>query len=129
VRVALILLVLGCGGAKPAPQPPTVDTAALAAELDAQVGEFAAIVHANRENCPRLASELRAVFARMRVTIERARETQKDPVLAKRLTTDMRAYDEVTSKRVSQISEDFTVDSTCVRDAGVRDAMQSMPTL
>jgi len=129
MRLALILLLLGCGGAKPAPRPPVVDTAAIAAELDAQLGEVATIVHTRRNDCPRLASELRGVFARMKVTIERAREIQKDPTLAKQLTTDMRAYDEVTAKRVDSISEDFTVDTTCARDPDVRDALQSMPTL
>jgi len=128
IRAALVLLV-ACGGTKPAPQPPKVDTRALAAELDAQLGEVAAIIHTRSDDCPRMASELRAVFARMKVSIARAREVQQDPALAKQLTTDMRAYDQVSAQRVTAIEADFTVDATCARDPGVRDALQTMPTL
>jgi len=128
IRMALVLLI-ACGGAKPAPQPPQVDTRALAAELDAQMSEVAAIVHNRRDDCTRMASELRAVFARMTVSLDRARQAQQDPEVAKQLTTDMRAYDEVSAKRVAAIEADFTVDATCARDPAVRDALQTMPTL
>lgn len=128
-RSVVLALMLACGGAKPAPQPPKLDTRALAAELDAQMGEVAAIVHSRRTDCPRMASELRAVFARMSVSLDRAREAQSDPELAKQLTTDMRAYDAISAKRVAAIEADFTVDTTCARDPAVRDALQTMPTL
>jgi len=128
IRAALVL-VIACGGAKPAPQPPKVDTRALAAELDAQLGEVAAIIHTRRDDCPRMASELRAVFARMKASLDRAREVSSDPELAKQLTTDMRAYDQVSAQRVAAIEADFTVDATCARDPGVRDTLQTMPTL
>lgn len=128
IRGALVLLV-ACGGRTPAAQPPKVDTRALAAELDAQLGEIASVVHTRRDDCPRMASELRAVFERMKVSIGRARELQKDPELAKQLTTDMRAYDQVSAERVAAIETDFTVDATCARDPVVRDALQAMPTL
>lgn len=128
IRAALVLLV-ACGGAKPAPQAPKVDTRALAAELDAQLGEVAAIIHAHRTDCARMASDLRAVFARMTVSLDRARQAQQDPNVAKQLTTDMRAYDAVSAQRVAAIEADFTVDATCARDPAVRDALQAMPTL
>lgn len=128
IRVALVLLI-ACGGAKPAPQPPKVDTRALAAELDAQMTEVAAIVHSRGDDCARMASELRAVFARMTISLDRARQAQQDPEVATQLTTDMRAYDEVSAKRVAAIEADFTVDATCARDPAVRDALQTMPTL
>ena len=128
IRVALVLLI-ACGGAKPAPQPPKVDTRALAAELDAQMTEVAAIVHNRGDDCARMASELRAVFARMTISLDRARQAQQDPEVATQLTTDMRAYDEVSAKRVAAIEADFTVDATCARDPAVRDALQTMPTL
>ena len=128
LRVGLVLLV-ACGGAKPAPQAPKVDTRALAAELDAQMGEVAAIVHNRGTDCPRMASELRAVFARMTVSLERARHAQQDPEVAKQLTTDMRAYDAVSAQRVAAIEADFTVEATCARDPAVRDALQTMPEL
>jgi len=92
----------------------------------AQLGEVAAIIHTRSDDCPRMASELRAVFARMKVSIARAREVQQDPALAKQLTTDMRAYDQVSAQRVTAIEADFTVDATCARDPGVRDALQTM---
>ena len=126
---AVLVLLLACGGANPVPQPPRVDTRALAAELDAQMGEVATIIHDRRDECPRMASEPRAVFARMTVSLERAREAQKDPAVAKQLTTDMRAYDAVSAQRVVAIEADFTVNATCARDPAVRDALQTMPTL
>jgi hypothetical protein len=129
IRAVMLALVVGCGGAKPAPQPPKLDTRALAAELDAQMGEVAAIIHDHRSDCPRMARELRAVFARMTVSLDRAREAQKNPEVAKQLTTDMRAYDAVSAQRVAAIEADFTVDATCARDPAVRDALQTMPTL
>ena len=128
IRAALVML-FACGGAKPAPQPPKVDTRALAAELDAQMGEVASNIRTRRDDCPRLASELRAVFGRMKLSIARAREVQKDPELAKQLTRDLRAYDKVSADRVAAIDADFTVDAPCARDPAVRDALQTMPTL
>ena len=128
IRAALALLV-GCGGRSPAPQPPKVDTRALAAELDAQLGEVAAIIHTRRSDCPMMASELRGLFVRMKVSLGHAREVQSDPELAKQLTTHLRVYDQVSADRVTAIEADFTVDATCARDPGVRDALQAMPTL
>ncbi|MDB4963739.1 MAG: hypothetical protein JWP01_3738 [Myxococcales bacterium] len=122
------LFVIACGP-KPAPQKPTIDTRALAAELAAQMTEVAAIVHRHRTDCPKLASELRLLFVRMSASLDRAREAQQDPVVAKQLTTDMRAYDEASTNAVSSIEADFTVDSQCARDPQVRDVLQSMPTL
>lgn len=128
LRVGLVLL-FACGGAKPAPQKPKVDTRALAAELDAQMAEVAAVIHNLHTDCPRMASELRAVFARMTASLERARQAQQDPAVAKQLTTDMRSYDEASARRVTAIDADFTVDATCARDPAVRDVLQTMPTL
>lgn len=125
----VLAFAVACGGTTPVRQPPKVDTRALAAELDAQLGEVAAIIHTRRDDCARMAAELRAVFGRMRVRIDRAREVQKDPELAKQLTTDMRAYDKVSADRVAAIEADFTVDATCARAPAVRDALQAMPTL
>jgi hypothetical protein len=122
------VLVLACGP-KPPPQKPTIDTRALAAELAAQMSEVASIVHLRRSDCPKLASELRLLFVRMSASLDRAREAQQDPVLAKQLTTEMRAYDQASEKAVSSIEADFTVDSRCARDPEVRDVLQSMPTL
>ena len=128
LRVGLVFLI-ACGGAKQPPKPPKVDTRALAAELDAQMSEVAAIVRTRRTDCPRMAGELRAVFARMTVSLERARLAQQDPEIAKQLTTDVRAYDAVSAQRVAAIGSDFTVDAPCARDPAVRDALQTMPTL
>ena len=51
------------------------------------------------------------------------------PALAKELTTEMRRYDEASKRRVAQIEQDFTVNATCAADAGVREALMTMPTL
>ncbi|MBA3455961.1 MAG: hypothetical protein H0T42_22880 [Deltaproteobacteria bacterium] len=128
IRATLVLLI-ACGGARPAPQPPKIDTRALAAELDAQLGEVASIIHTRRDDCPGMASELRALFVRMEASLARAREAQKDPELAKQLTTDMRAYDQASAQRVAQIEADFTVDATCARHPAVRETLEAMPIL
>jgi hypothetical protein len=127
--VSLAALVLIACGPKPAPQKPTIDTHALAAELAAQMNEVASIVHDRRADCPKLASELRRLFVRMSASLDRAREAQQDPVLAKQLTTALRSYDEASSRAVDSIEKDFTVESRCARDPEVRDVLQSMPTL
>jgi hypothetical protein len=101
----------------------------LAAELDREAAEVARIVHDLRGDCPRMASELRAVFARMTASFDRARTAQRDPELAKELTAHMRAYDDASKQRDAAIEADLAADSTCLRDPAVRDTMLAMPTL
>ena len=101
----------------------------LAAELDVEMADVARIVHDLRADCPGMATQLRAVFARMKVSVDRAHVAQQDPALAKELTSEMRRYDEASKQRVAQIERDFTVNATCAADAGVRDALMTMPTL
>lgn len=129
-RAALLLLV-ACGHpAKPAPPaPPKVDTAALAAELDAQLAELALVLHRDRADCPALAGNLRALFVRMDATMKRAREVQKDPEAAKALTSDLKRYDAAAAERAAAMEAELTPDAPCIRDQGVRDALMAMPTL
>lgn len=101
----------------------------LAAEIDAEAAEVARIVHELRTDCPRMATELKAVFARMSASFDRARAAQKDPALAKELTTHLRAYDDVSRKRDAAIDADLAESSTCLRDPAVRDTILGMPTL
>lgn len=130
-RLALVVLV-ACGGAKPTPAPqgpPPFDADALAAELDGEMAEVARVLHDNREDCPRMAKELRAVFAKMTASFARAREAQQDPERARQLTTAMRAHDAVAAERMKQIDADFSVDAPCAKDSEVREVMLSMPSL
>ncbi|MDX2094081.1 MAG: hypothetical protein SFX73_39990 [Kofleriaceae bacterium] len=128
-RLVLVLLV-ACGGKQPAPEgSPPFDAPALAAELDGELAEVARILHDHREDCPRMASELRAVFARMTASLARAREAQQDPERARQLTTAMRTYDAAAGARMQQIEADFSVDAPCANDANVRSTMLSMPSL
>ncbi len=125
------VLLVGCGGGKPPSRPPapTVDTAAIAAELDTEQAEIALILHRDRGNCPELAANLTRLFDRMRITFARAREVQKDPALAKQLTSDLKRYDAVAAERTAMINADLTPDSPCVRDRAVVDVLMTMPTL
>ena len=131
---ALLGLLVACGGATrtPAPAPPPSPAAelkALAAELDAQLTEVTTIVRVRRDDCGRMASELRAVFARMERSLARARAAQEDPERARLLTTELRAYDEASAQRDAQLERDFTPDARCARDPEVQQVLMSMPTL
>ncbi len=125
-RCALVLLV-ACGGRPPAPQRPVADTASLAAEIDAQQADLALVLHRDRADCPVLATNLRALFARMTASFARAKDLQKDPAVAKQLTTDMKRYDAAAAQRTAAI--DAEVDGPCVHDTAVRDVLMTMPTL
>jgi hypothetical protein len=130
IRAAVIALALAaCGHAKPAPQPPAFDTAALAAEIDAEQADLAMIIHRDREDCPALAANLKALFARMSASFARARDAQRDPEVAKRLTSDLKRYDAAAAARERAMEADLTVDSPCVRDPSVRAVLMTMPTL
>jgi len=132
VKHVLVMLLLGaCAGARPAPQParPTLDTAALAAELDAHQAELALVLSRDRADCAALATNLAALFRRMEVTMNRAREAQKDPALAKALTSDLKRYDATAAQRAARMEAELTPEAPCIRDPGVRDALMNMPTL
>lgn len=128
-RGFLALGLVACAHAKPTPQPPAIDTAALAAELDAEQAELATILHRDRADCRALATNLRALFARMTTSFSRARDVQKDPDVAKRLTADLKRYDDAAAARAKAMDADLTVDAPCVRDPAVRDVLMTMPTL
>ncbi len=123
----VVLSFVACGGSAPPPQRPSVDTAALAAEIDAEHADLAMILHRDREHCPALAASLRTLFAKMGASFARAKELQKDPAVAKQLTTDMKRYDAAAARRAAAIDAD--VDGPCVHDTAVRDVLMTMPTL
>ena len=125
-RFALVLLLVACGGAQ---RPKSSGMKELAAEIDAEAADVARIVHDLRADCPRLASELKAVFARMTKSFDRARTAQQDPALAKELTMHMRAYDDAAKKRDAAIEADIVANPACISDPTVRDTMLAMPTL
>lgn len=122
-----VLVLVACGGTNPAPQQPVVETASLAAEIDAQQADLALILHRDRANCPVLAAHLRALFAQMTASFARANDLQKDPAVARQLTTDMKRYDAAAAQRAVAI--DAEVEGPCVHDAAVRDVLMTMPTL
>ncbi|GEM_PF-7133696 len=126
--IALCVALSGaaCGGAQ---KPRSTGMQELAAEIDAESADVARIIHDLRADCPRMALALKSVFARMSASFDRARTAQKDPALAKELTTYLRSYDDVTKQRDAAIEADLAENSTCARDAAVRDTMMTMPTL
>jgi len=125
--LCVVIALAACGGPKPAPQKPTVDTASLAAEIDAEQADLATILHRDREDCAALAMNLRTLFAKMTASFARAKDLQKDPAVAKQLTTDMKRYDDAAAQRASAI--DAEVDGPCVQETAVRDVLMTMPTL
>lgn len=127
LSLCAVLILAACGGTKPAPQKPTVDTASIAAEIDAEQADLATVLHRDREDCAALATNLRTLFAKMTASFARAKDLQKDPAVAKQLTTDMNHYDAAAARRAAAI--DAEVDGPCVHDTAVRDVLMTMPTL
>ncbi len=125
--IALALALLAACGHPPAPQRPAVDTASLAAEIDAEQAELVTILHRDREACAALATNLRALFDRMTTSFARAKELQKDPALAKQLTADMKRYDAAAAGRAPAL--DAEVRGPCIPDPAVREVLMTMPTL
>jgi hypothetical protein len=131
IRAAAILVVAAACAHHSAPPPakPAIDTAAIAAEIEAEQADLAAILHRDRADCPALAADLKALFARMTASFARARDAQRDPETARGLTTDMKRYDAAAAARARAMEADLTVDAPCVRDPAVRDVLMAMPTL
>ena len=122
-----VIALVACGRSKPAPQKPTVDTASLAAEIDAEQADLAMILHRDREDCGALATNLRSLFSKMTASFARAKDLQKDPAVAKQLTGDMKRYDAAAAQRAAAI--DAEVDGPCVHETAVREVLMTMPTL
>jgi hypothetical protein len=122
-----VIALAACGGTRPAPHKPAVDTASLAAEIDAEQADLAMILQRDRADCAALASNLRTLFARMTASFTRAKDLQNDPAIAKQLTTDMKRYDAAAARRAAAI--DAEVDGPCVHETAVRDVLMTMPTL
>lgn len=126
IALVVLCILVACGGSQ---RPRSTGMKELAAEIDAEAAELARIVHELRGDCPRMAAEMKALFARMSASFDRARAAQKDPALAKELTTHLRAYDDISKQRDAAIEADLAENATCVRDPAVRDTMMTMPTL
>ncbi|MGN6103827.1 MAG: hypothetical protein ACTHU0_01865 [Kofleriaceae bacterium] len=127
MRALAVVALAACGSPRPGPAAPRpLDPAELARELHAEMTEMAAITDRLRVDCPRMAGELRALFARMRTSVDRAHELARDSEQARRLTTELRAYDAETQGLTERISTHLVA---CKDDPAVRDAMSTMPTL
>ena len=126
MRALGLVVLIACGGAQ---RPPAFDARGLAAELDGHLAALAQVIHTHRDDCPSMERELRALFARMEPTLARARQAQEDATQAKQLTTELRAYDGRAREREAAIERDFSIEATCARHDGVREAMRTMPTL
>lgn len=125
--LGVVLALAACGGSRPTPKQPAVDTASLAAEIDAEQAELVTILQRDRADCAALATSLRTLFAKMTTSFARAKELQADPAVARQLTSDMKRYDAAAARRTAAI--DAEVEGPCVRDAAVRDVLMTMPTL
>jgi hypothetical protein len=106
VRLALILLVISCGGRAPPPTPVELDPAGLARLLDEDFARLGDIAHRLRGKCTETVTELRLHVARMkqhRSEVDRMlRDTRQTTELKKQLA----AYsDRATGK--DQIADDL----------------------
>jgi hypothetical protein len=128
VRIALVAMLAACGGGQHADKP-RVDTAGIAAEIDREQSELALILHRDRADCPALAANLRSLFPRLSAALQRAKDAQRDPEIAKQLTTDLRRYDADARQRDAAMEADVTPDAPCIHDAAVRAALMAMPTM
>jgi hypothetical protein len=130
VRELCLVLCLGaavaCGGKPVAKQPPPLDPVRIAADLHARMTEMAELVHRLRGACPQMASELRALFGHMQLTVDDAKRATDDPALAEQLTRELRTYDESDRDLSAAISADL---AACKDDPAVREVMATMPTL
>lgn len=127
VRELALCALVACGGARPvAKPPPPLDPAKIAAAMHDRMTEMAELTHRLRDACPTMASELRALFARMQLTVDDATRASNDPALAKQLTAELRRYDESDRDLSAAISGDL---AACKDDGAVRDVMVTMPTL
>jgi hypothetical protein len=125
--LACLLASGACGGAKPAPRPPVPpDPKHVAQELHLAMNEMAAIAKRGRADCGRLAIELRELFGRMRASVDRAQRMAEDPVLARQLAEELRAYDDADRGLADAIFADLV---PCKDHRGVQDAMTAMPVM
>ena len=114
-----------CGSSQARPKPPPPPEPRLVARrLHLEMNEMAAIVRRERADCPRLATSLRELFGRMRIDVDQARRMAEDPALARKLTAELRAYDEADRGLADAIFGDLVA---CKDHPGVQDAMRAMP--
>lgn len=118
--------LLACGGARPAPVRPAPEPATVAQDLHLALNELAALVKRRRGDCDRMATELRELFTRMRVSVDDAQRMAGDPVLGKQLTAELRRYDEVDRGVADAVFADLRA---CKDHRGVQDAVSTMPVM
>jgi hypothetical protein len=125
LALGLGLALAACGGsrARPAPPPPP-EPRLVAQRLHLAMNEMAAIVRRDRADCPRMAPALRELFNQMRVAVAEAERMAEDPVLAQKLTAELRAYDEADRGLSDAIFRDLVA---CKDHPGVQGAMREMP--
>ncbi len=87
----VLLFVIACG---PKSSKPAYDTAKLARALHDDITGLGAIAKQHRGDCPGLVAALQPHVDRMHAHGEEVKRVQQDPALAKRLRTDVAAYDD-----------------------------------
>ena len=120
---ACALAACGPSQARPKPPPPP-EPRLVARRLHLAMNEMAAIVRRERADCPRMAASLRELFGRMRLAVDEARRMGEDPALARKLTAELRAYDEADRGLADAIFRDLVA---CKDHPDVQDAMRAMP--
>lgn len=121
----MVAALAACGGGSRAPRTPApLAPKDVAQRLHLEMNEMAAIARRTREDCPRMAAELRELFARMRVSVDEAKRMGDDAALSRQLTTELRSYDDVDRGLADAI---FVHLRACKDHHAVRDVMTTMP--
>jgi hypothetical protein len=127
--VAIVALLVACGGHPHPAQPPAFDAEKLAAEVEGVMGKLADATARAQDDCPRLLDELDAILAGARPTFDRVHAAEQDPEHARQLTAAMRPYQD--QHRSTDIAAALAVCFRTHRELQdrVQHVVDSMPTL
>lgn len=110
MRVALIALILACGGT-PAPTkssaPPPLDAKTLARQIDGDMAQLAALAKQHRGDCRALTRAIEPLVDTMQVHAREAETMAADPAQARVLRTEMDGYARAAGARVDAIANDL----------------------
>ncbi len=121
---------IGACGPKAGPAKPEVDTARLARALHDDLLELGAIASRHRGDCAALVPALRPHVDVMRAHAAEVKAALEDPVIARQLRADVRAYDVEHRGVADAIGEDLGASYvTCKDNAELTDLIDRIPEL
>lgn len=131
--VAIVVVIAACGGpSKPAqePEPKTgydeKELVQIAAGFHDVLTGMLAIVETRAGDCPAIARDFRALFAKSQPIFARAHRLAQDPDAARALTAELHTHDAEAAGIADKIADGLR---PCAGDADVKAAIDAMPTL